>query len=102
MTIMSDTKVTEQDVEKVWQNLMLILCRRHRTNARNAKPTGYRIEQLRTDQYGSYTKPEHFKRVIQEAAKLHNEIEVEGDIIRVSEYGLNNCKKYDPTFQRDF
>jgi hypothetical protein len=96
----SDT--SEQDLQTVWSSLMLRLCSRHRINARNGRPTDYRIEDLRIDQFTGFTDGEHFKRIIQELAKLHMEIQVDGDIVRLTKYGLDNCKKYDPTFQRDF
>jgi hypothetical protein len=94
---------SEKDIQTVWSSLMLRLCSRHRINVRNGRPTDYRIEDLRTDQFsGGFTNSEYFKRIIEELAKRHTEIQVDGDIVRLTKYGLDNCKKYDPTFQRDF
>jgi hypothetical protein len=36
-------KQMEADIETLWSGLMLRLCSRHRINARNGRPTDYRI-----------------------------------------------------------
>jgi hypothetical protein len=92
----------EEDMEKIWSGLMLRLCSRHRINARNGSPTDYEIERLRKDHYPAYEDAQNFKTIIYELARVHKEIQVDGDIIRVTRFGLDNCEKYDPTFQRDF
>lgn len=98
----SKSEVPEEDMEQVWINLMLYLCPMHRSNARNGRPTDCNIEELRKDRYGAFTDSNHFKKIIYALAKRHREIEVEDSIIRVTQFGLDNCRKYDPTFQRDF
>jgi hypothetical protein len=94
--------MSEEDIEKVWPGLMLHLCSRHRINARNERPTDYKIEDFRKEHYSGYTDSKYFRKLIYELAKLHREIQVDADIIRASRFGLDNCEKYDPTFQRDF
>jgi hypothetical protein len=92
----------EEDIEKSWPGLMLHLCSIHRINARNERPPYYNIEDLRKERYSGYTDSKYFSKLIYELAKLHREIQVDGDTIRVTRFGLDNCEKYDPTFQRDF
>jgi hypothetical protein len=92
--------VSEGDIEKVWHTLMLHLCRRHRENKRNGRPTDYRIENLRNDHYEAFD-ANYFRRLIVWVAKQHPEVEVDRDNIRLSRFGFDNCKKYDRTFQRD-
>ena len=101
---MSAENIDEGTLEKIWSNLMNHLCPRHRTNARNERPTDYKIEQLRNDYYGSYEVTEYFRRHITELANRHQEIEVAGgaDIVRITLYGLGHCGDYDSTWQRDF
>jgi hypothetical protein len=98
----SDPEVLEGDIEKVWINLMLYLCPMHRSNARNGRPTDFKIEELREDRYSAFTESKHFEKIINALAKRRREIEIEGGIVRLTPYGLDNCRKYDPTFQRDF
>jgi hypothetical protein len=81
---------------------VLRLCSKHRINARNGRPTDYKIEDLRIDQFAGFTNSKYFKRILEELANRHTEIQIDGDIVRLTNYGLDNCKKYDPTFQRDF
>lgn len=97
-----ELRVSQGDIEKVWQNLMLLLCRRYRINKRGGRQTDYRIEDLRNDHYRAFTDARYFRRLVGQLARQHEEIEIERDIIRITDYGLNNCKKYDPTFQKDF
>ena len=94
--------MSEEDIKKVWPGLMLHLCPRHRINARNESPTDYKIEDLRKDHYAGFTDSQYFRKLIYELARLYEEIQVEGDIIKLTKYGLDNCEKYDPTFQKDF
>jgi hypothetical protein len=94
--------VSEEDIKKIWQNLMLYLCQRHRINKRNGRQTDYRIEDLRKDHYGVFTDHEYFRRLLSQLARQYKEVEVERHTIRLSKFGLDNCEKYDPTFQRDF
>jgi hypothetical protein len=63
---------------------MLRLCSRHRINARNGSPTDYEIEKLRQDHYSAYEEAQNFRRLIYELAKIHREIQVDENIIRVT------------------
>lgn len=90
------------DVEKVWRTLMTHMCPRHRNNTRNGKPTDWDIENLRTEHYDAYTNPDYFRSVLRELARRHGEIQIKGNAMGLTEEGLKNCSKYDPTFQRDF
>jgi hypothetical protein len=81
---------------------MRILCSRHRSNARNGRPTDYSIEDLRRDNYPAFDSSEYFRQILDNLARIHAEIQIDGDIIRLTKYGLNNCDRFDPTFQRDF
>ncbi|MGA9151593.1 MAG: hypothetical protein WBZ36_13530 [Candidatus Nitrosopolaris sp.] len=81
---------------------MQILCSRHRINARRDSPTDYNIEDLRRDDYQGFDSNQYFRLILNELARRHQEIQVEGDIIRLTMYSLNNCQKFDPTFQKDF
>jgi hypothetical protein len=94
--------VDEGDIEKVWRTLMGHLCPRHRTNKRNGRETDYEIEELRTDHYGAFIDSGYFRRIIAWLVKKHPEVEVDGNIIRLTRFGLDNCEKYDRSFQRDF
>ncbi len=92
----------EEDIERVWLSLMQSLCSRHRINAQNERPTDYNIEDLRKEHYSGYTDNKYIRKLIYELAKLHREVQVDADIIRLSRFGLDDCEKYDPTFQRNF
>ena len=92
----------KRDIKRVWSTLMLHLCRRYRENKRNGLETDYRIEELRTDHYKGYTDPTYFRELMRWMAKqFREEIEVEGDFIRLRRFGFDSCKKYDSTFQKD-
>jgi len=47
-------------------------------------------------------RPIYIRSILDELARRHNEIGLAGNIIRLKRHGLDNCEKYDPTFQRDF
>jgi hypothetical protein len=93
--------VSKEDIEKVWRNLMQHLCRRHRENRRNGRPTDYRVEDLRRDHYEAFTDTNYFRRLIVWLTKQHPEVEVEEDIIRLTRFGFDSCSNYDPKFQKD-
>jgi hypothetical protein len=41
--------------------------------------------------------------MLERLSLLNNkEIEVVGDMVRVTKDGVDNCKEYDPTFREDF
>lgn len=95
-------RIEEDTLEGIWSNLMSHLCRRHRTNVRNGYPTDYKIEDLRIDYYGAYQDAEYFRSHIAELARRHPEIQVEGDTLRLTPYGINQCGNYVHNWQRDF
>lgn len=97
-----ELSVDVEDIEKVWRTLMSHLCPRHRINKRNGHETDYIIEDLRKEYYGAFTDSAYFRRLLSQLARQHGEVEVERDRIRLTKFGLDNCKKYDPTFQKDF
>jgi hypothetical protein len=94
--------IDEGDLQKIWVNLMMHLCRRHRDKARKREPTDYRIEDLRKEYFGAYTDSEYFRRHIVELSNRHYEIQSEGDVIRLTPRGLDTCVSYVPEWQRDF
>jgi hypothetical protein len=96
------TRNISNDSESVWTNLMQILCSRHRNNARNGRPTDYSIGDLRIDHYSSYNSLPYFRQILDNLATMHAEIQIDGAIIRLTNYGLNNCHRFDSTFQKDF
>lgn len=95
-------RIDEDTLEGIWSNLMNHLCRRHRINVRNGYPTDYKIEDLRIDYYSAYQDAEYFRRHIVELARRHSEIQVEGDTLRLTQYGVNQCGSYVRNWQRDF
>jgi hypothetical protein len=101
---MSDFAISDirADAERVWLTLMSHLCPRHRINARNGRSTDWDIEELRSENYGAYTDAGYFRKIVEELARRHTEIEIERNVIRLTEQGLHNCSRYDRTFQRDF
>lgn len=94
--------IDEDTIDGIWTNLMHHLCRRHRINVRNGYPTDYKIEDLRIDYYGAYQDAQYFRRHIAELAKRHPEIQVEGDTLRLTQYGVSQCGNYVRNWQRDF
>lgn len=41
--------------------------------------------------------------LLEKLSVLNNkEIEVDGDTVRLTKDGIDNCKEYDPTFREDF
>ena len=83
--------------------MMLVLCRRHRIKAGNREPTDYIIEEFRNEHYAGFNDIMYFKRMLEKLSVLNNkEIEVDGEIVRLTKDGIDNCKEYDPTFREDF
>jgi hypothetical protein len=80
---------------RIWvhTDLLGLLSKRYRIQARNDKSTNYLIEDLRNEYYGAFTDSAYFRRCIEELAKRHpNEILVEGDLIKVSRQGILNLQ----------
>ena len=99
--IMSDN-VSESDVNKVLRPLMKILCSQHRINARNNKDTTFDIDQIRLDNFSSTSSIDYFRNIILQISNRLNEIEINGNRIKLTPMGLQNCSNYNPNFQRDF
>ena len=107
-----DGRIDEATIEGIWTTIMLQLCNRHRTQARNVKPTAdnprptdWKIEDLRKRHYkGGYPDAEYFRRHIVELARRYPEIQVneKGDVIRLTSKGLDYCEKYVRGWQKDF
>jgi len=99
----STNEPSDEEVRQFESGIMLVLCRRYRIKAGNGKPTDYNIEEFRNEHYAGFTDIVYFKRMLEKLSVLNNkEIEVDGDIIRVTKDGIDNCKEYDPTFREDF
>jgi len=94
--------IDESTLEKIWITLPNQICHRHRTMARNQQPTDWNIEKLRNEFYSAYTDPPYFRRHMVELANRHPELQVEGDIVRLTPQGLDYCGANIPGWQRDF
>lgn len=101
--------IDEDTIVGIWTTIMIQLCNRHRTQARNVRPTtdnprptDWKIEDLRAKYYRAYPDPAYFRIHITELANRHPEIEVEGNIIRLTTQGLDYCEKNVSGWQRDF
>lgn len=101
---MAAKDVQEGDLQRIWVNLLTHLSRRYREWARkDPSSIDYKIEELRNDHYGAFTNANHFRMCIKELARRHpNEIQVEGEPIRVTAQGILNYHQIDPTLQLDF
>ena len=105
----SVNQIDEDSLRGIWTTLPTQLCNRHREIARNRvstpdnpRPTDWNIEELRNEFYGGYTDAEYFRRHLTELANRHPEIQVEGDVIRLTNQGLLYCERNVKGFQRDF
>jgi hypothetical protein len=94
--------IDEGTLEKIWSTLPNLICHRHRTMARNQQSTEWNIEELRSEFYSAYTDPTYFRRHIAELANRHPQLQVEGDVIRLTSDGLDYCEANIPGWQRDF
>lgn len=98
----SVNQIDEDTLRGIWTTLPTQLCNRHRHQARNAKPTDWKIEDLRKEHYGAYPEAEYFRRHLTELANRHPEIQVVEDVIRLTNQGLLYCERNVKGFQRDF
>jgi hypothetical protein len=104
----SVNRVDEDTLRGIWTTLPTQLCNRHRYQARNVTPTDdnpgptdWKIEDLRKEHYsGGYPDSAYFSRHITELARRHPEIQVDGDVIRLTH--LLYCERNVRGFQRDF
>ncbi|MFL6329936.1 MAG: hypothetical protein ACJ705_02865 [Nitrososphaeraceae archaeon] len=98
----SANEPSDEEVRQFESGIMLVLCRRHRIKAGNGEPTDYNIEEFRNEHYAGFTDIMYFKRMLERLSILNNkEIEVDGDIVRVTKDSIDKCKEYDPTFRED-
>jgi hypothetical protein len=99
----SPNEPSDEEVRQFESGIMLVLCRRHRIKAGNGEPTDYNIEEFRNEHYAGFTDIVYFKRMLEKLSVLNNkEIEVDGQTIRLTKDGIDNCKEHDPTFREDF
>jgi len=99
----SANEPSDEEVRQFESGIMLVLCRRYRIKAGNGEPTDYNIEEFRNEHYAGFTDIIYFKTMLERLSVLNNnEIEVDGNIVRVTKDGIDNCKEYDPTFREDF
>jgi hypothetical protein len=95
-------RIDEGTLEKIWTTLPDQICHRHRTMARNQQPTDWNIEELRSEFYSAYADPTYFRRHVAELANRHPELQVEGDVVRLTHNGLDYCEANISGWQRDF
>ena len=99
----SANEPSDEEVRQFESGIMLVLCRKYRIKAGNGEPTDYNIEEFRNEHYAGFTDIMYFKRMLEKLSVLNNnEIEVDGDTVRLTKDGIDNCKEYDPTFREDF
>jgi hypothetical protein len=99
----SANEPSDEKVRQFESGIMLVLCRRYRIKAGNGEPTDYNIEEFRNEHYAGFTDIMYFKRMLEKlSVSNNNEIEVDGDTVRLTKDGIDNCKEYDPTFREDF
>jgi hypothetical protein len=99
----SANEPSDEEVRQFESGIMLVLCRRYRIKAGNEEPTDYNIEEFRNEHYAGFTDIMYFKRMLEKlSVSNNNEIEVDGDTVRLTKDGIDNCKEYDPTFREDF
>jgi hypothetical protein len=99
----STNEPPDEEVRQFESGIMLVLCRRYRIKAGNGESTDYNIEEFRNEHYAGFTDIMYFKKMLERLSLLNNkEIEVDGEIIRLTKNGIDNCKEYDPTFREDF
>jgi hypothetical protein len=86
----SANELSDEEVRQFESGIMLVLCRRHIIKEGN-------------EHYAGFTDIIYFKTMLERLSVLNNnEIEVDGNIVRVTKDGIDNCKEYDPTFREDF
>jgi hypothetical protein len=60
-------------------------------------------DEFRNEHFAGFNDITYFKRLLERLSILNNkEIEVDGDIVRVTKTGVDNCKRYDLTFREEF
>ena len=86
----SANEPSDEEVRQFESGIMLVLCRRHIIKEGN-------------EHYAGFTDIMYFKRMLEKLSVLNNkEIEVDGEIVKLTKDGSDNCKEYDPTFREDF
>jgi hypothetical protein len=99
----STNEPSDEEVRQFESGIMLVLCRRYRIKAGNGESTDYNSEEFRNEHYAGFTDIMYFKKMLERLSLLNNkEIEVDGEIIRLTKDGIDKCKEYDPTFREDF
>src|SRR5215212_233676 len=94
---------SDEEVRQFESGIMLVLCRRYRIKAGNGEPTDYNIEEFRNEHFAGLIDIMYFKRMLEKLSVLNNnEIEVDGDTVKLTKDGIDNCKEYDPTFRENF
>jgi hypothetical protein len=89
-------RIDEEHYRKITQSLSNDLCTRYKI-ARNGQPFEFSLFQIWCDEYNSL-ELEYFRRILERySAQTHN-IAIEGDMIILTENGLNLCRISDPLF----
>jgi hypothetical protein len=93
----SGNKLPDLDIMKLIPNIMNRLCNDYRIRAQNSQDIYFDIEEFRQN-YVETTSPETFRIIIEKISNMNKEIEVDGNKMKLTLHGINNCKIYDPFF----
>ena len=94
-------KPNESEARTYLPLIMKDLCNEHRKEAKYNRSTEFNIDEFRRKYYESFNF-HYFKNLLDRIAYLNNEFEINGNYIRLTDHGINNCRLYDHAFQHDF
>ena len=94
--------IDENDIQNVRHGLMEFLCENTRHNDRHNVQTDFEIEQIRVERFPAISNQYYFNRIVTIISERFTEIEIIGNMVRLSSAGLDNCGRHVANFQRDF
>ena len=92
-----DNNLSDIDIMKIIPNIMNKLCNDHRIRAQNDQDTSFDIEEFRQNYVKALT-PEMFRNIIERISNMNKEIDIDGNKMKLTLHGINNCKTYNPFF----
>ncbi len=88
--------LSDLDIMKLIPSIMNRLCNDYRIRTQNGQDTNFDIEEFRQNYIE--TTSETFQNIIERISNMNKEIEVDGNKMKLTLHGINNCKTYDPFF----
>jgi hypothetical protein len=92
-----DNTISDLDIMKLIPSIMNRLCNDYKLRSQNGQDTNFDIDEFR-QRYVETISSETFRNIIERISNMNKEVEVNGNKMKLTLHGINNCKKYDPFF----